>query len=320
MLAPAIGELLSGSSPPAEFFNPIAFLMLAILYGGGALLARELTFRWGKGWATLLTLGAAYGVIEEGLMVKSFFDPAWVDLDILGVYGRWAGVNWVWAVELTLFHAVFSITIPVILVGLLFPEQQERPWISPRAFRRLAILFVLNGVFIFFALTPYRPPFLPYAAAAVLVGWLYRRARRLPPDTVPVPDRKPAPMRSYFLTGFLGTVALFFFSWVLPNLEVPVFITLLLLIGLPFLVRRRLRKMAGRGEGWPRRHLWALASGTLSFFISLAPLQELDNAARPDNTAGMTLIGLGMAALLVWIGRRIRQHEEGRERAAAVAH
>lgn len=127
-------------------------------------------------------------------------------------------------------------------------------------------------------------------------------------------------MRSYFLTGFLGTVALFFFSWVLPNLEVPVFITLLLLIGLPFLVRRRLRKMAGWGESWPRRRLWALASGALSFFIILAPLQELDNAARPDNRAGMTLVGFGMGVLLIYIGRRIRQHEGRRERVAAVAH
>ncbi len=40
-LSPAIGELLSGSSPPAEFFSP--FLpVLAVLYGGGAILSREL--------------------------------------------------------------------------------------------------------------------------------------------------------------------------------------------------------------------------------------------------------------------------------------
>ena len=67
-LSPLIGELLSGSAPPAEFFNPVGFIMLAVLYGGGAILAREMTHRWDKSWPTLLVLGAAYGVAEEGLM------------------------------------------------------------------------------------------------------------------------------------------------------------------------------------------------------------------------------------------------------------
>jgi hypothetical protein len=75
-LAPAIGELLSGSSPPAEFFKPFPLLLLSALYGGGALLLRELALSWGKRWPTILTLGLAYGILEEGLMVKSFFDPS----------------------------------------------------------------------------------------------------------------------------------------------------------------------------------------------------------------------------------------------------
>ena len=55
-LAPAIGELLSGSAPPVEFFNPIGFVILAALYGSGAILVRELTFRWRKGWLSLFLL------------------------------------------------------------------------------------------------------------------------------------------------------------------------------------------------------------------------------------------------------------------------
>ena len=86
-LAPMVGELLSGSSPPVEFFNPFGLALLSLLYGGGAIIARELMRRWGKGWGALLLLGAAYGIVEEGLMVKSFFDPNWVDLGALGHYG-----------------------------------------------------------------------------------------------------------------------------------------------------------------------------------------------------------------------------------------
>jgi hypothetical protein len=124
LLAPVCGELLSSSAPPLEFFNPLTFATLCLLYGGGAVLVRELAFRWRKGWVSILILGAAYGVIEEGLMVKSFFDPNWMDIGILGSYGRWLGVNWVWTVELTIYHAVISIGIPILITTLLFPERK----------------------------------------------------------------------------------------------------------------------------------------------------------------------------------------------------
>ncbi len=40
-MSPAIGDLLSGSSPPLQFFNPVLLLLLVALYGCGALLVRE---------------------------------------------------------------------------------------------------------------------------------------------------------------------------------------------------------------------------------------------------------------------------------------
>ncbi len=39
LLSPAVGELLSGSSPPEEFFIPWVFATLVALYGAGAVLA-----------------------------------------------------------------------------------------------------------------------------------------------------------------------------------------------------------------------------------------------------------------------------------------
>ena len=66
-LAPAIAELLSGSAPPSEFFNPVGFLLLASLCGSGALIARELKVRWNKGYVLLLTLGATIKVTDSNL-------------------------------------------------------------------------------------------------------------------------------------------------------------------------------------------------------------------------------------------------------------
>ena len=47
--------------------SPATFLLIAALYGFGVLFARELVVGWGGGWASMLALGAAFGVLEEGL-------------------------------------------------------------------------------------------------------------------------------------------------------------------------------------------------------------------------------------------------------------
>ncbi len=140
-LSPAIAELLLGSSPPSEFFSPFSLLLLCSLYGSGALIVRELKIRWNKGFVSMFVLGAAYGIIEEGLMVKSFFDPGWMDIGVLGVYGRWLGVNWVWAEWLTIYHAIFSIAIPITLVELAYPETKGNSWLSTKKFLGVTILF-----------------------------------------------------------------------------------------------------------------------------------------------------------------------------------
>ena len=110
-LSPIVGELLSGSTPLLGFMNPLVLLMLCTLYGGGAILCRELRVRWAKGWGSLFILAAAYGIVEEGLFCKSFFDPAWKDLGANAHFGRLWEVNWPWAFMLTIFHMFLSLSL-----------------------------------------------------------------------------------------------------------------------------------------------------------------------------------------------------------------
>ena len=56
-------------------------LILVLLYGCGALLIREVTRRTGRGWPTILLLGAAYGVIEAGLVDQAMFNPSFEGWD-----------------------------------------------------------------------------------------------------------------------------------------------------------------------------------------------------------------------------------------------
>ena len=132
VLSPAIGELLSGSSPPAQFFNPVFFLLLVGLYGCGALLVRETVVRRGLSGAGLLLLGAAYAIIEEGLTCKSFFNLHWTDTGFLSVYGRGWGMNWVWTFGLTVYHMTVSIAVPIFLTEALFSSRANGPWLRRR--------------------------------------------------------------------------------------------------------------------------------------------------------------------------------------------
>jgi hypothetical protein len=301
-LAPATAELLSGASPPLKFFNPVLFVVLCVLYGCGAILVRELTYRWDKGWPTILALGAAYGLIEEGLMVKSLFDPAWPGLGNFGAVGRAGGVNWVWGVNLTLYHAVFSIAIPILLVELVFP--QSRPWVGRRTLILAASLLAADVVFGFALMTPYRPPVLPYILTAVLVAGLIALARCLPRTVLSAAPGAPRPGRVRWvgLAAFLGTLAFFGVSWWLPSTGVPAWalicLTSLVVVG-TFLGLAVLL----RGGSWvnPAMRL-SVAAGGLAFFILLTPLQEFGRGA-----AGMTLVGLAFLVGLIALALRLRR-------------
>jgi hypothetical protein len=147
------------------------------------LLVRDYARRWQKGWRSILILGAAYGIIEEGIMVRSFFSPTWKDLGVLGTYGRWLGTNWVWAEWLAIYHAIFSITIPIFLVELTFPQSKTRIWLSSRMrvlFHGLLVLAIILGFFAF----PYDPGILAITgciAAVVTLGWLAKRIPNISP-------------------------------------------------------------------------------------------------------------------------------------------
>jgi len=238
-------------------------------------------------------------------MVKSFFDPAWMGLGVLGVYGRWAGVNWVWTVMLTLYHTVVSIAIPIMLVELMYPGERDEPWLGRRGLHTVSILLAIDVLFGFTLLTPYRPPLVPYLASGLAVLALYRLARRLPPSWAD--QRLDVPWGTFRLSlaGFLAIAALFFGGWALPALHLPASLTILFMLLAAFGFWRLIRWASGEGA-WDDRGRWALVSGSLTVFILLALAAEND-PARVDNPAGMGLVGLTAAVALLYLGVRIRK-------------
>jgi len=313
-LAPVIPELLTGSTPPAHFFNPMGFALLCGLYGSGAVFVRELTHRWGKGWPTLLTLGAAYGIIEEGLMVRSFFNPNWPDLGILAQYGRWIGVNWVWVLQLTVFHSVFSIAIPILLVNLVFPNQRSRSWVRDRTLFFLGAVLVIE-ILLGFILFPYGAPPIQYLTAVIAVAGLFWLAKRLPHPMFARDEIKG--IRSPFifgLVGALGTFAFFLVFWGLPSTGIPAPVTMGMSMGYVALVAWVILRMTDNGSCWSDTHQLGLVGGAVSPFIIMAPLREL-SGAQPKNLAGISLVALVFVVILGWMAVRIRRREPSRTRA-----
>ena len=317
LLAPIIGELLSGSAPPSEFFTPAGFLVLAILYGGGAILIRELVIRWGRGWYSILLLGAAYAIVEEGLMVKSFFDPLWQDIGILGYYGRWAGINWIWSMELTIYHAVISIAIPIFLTELIFPAVRRERWLGRGMITVVTVCFSANVIFGNIFLTDYRPGAIEYLVAIgaivglVLIVWRFPRRQIVTVDSGGTAVKNPL---IFWLTGFAAMISFIIIFWVLPEFIVlPLVIVILgvlMLGGFYWLVRR----LSGNFSTWGDIHQLALVSGPLTIFMIMTPIQEFD-PNRTDNTTGMTLVGILMLVFLVVVFwktiKRVRVKENG---------
>jgi hypothetical protein len=137
ILTPGIPEYLSTSSPVLNLVaDPFWFFLgLAInvgQYTAGALLIREALIRWKKGWATVLLLGLAYGITEEGLGDNTLFRSNHGTDGVLGWFGRLDGVNWVWSTGVLAFHVIYSIGLPILLLGLALPATRGRSLLSRR--------------------------------------------------------------------------------------------------------------------------------------------------------------------------------------------
>ena len=300
LLSPIIAEMMSGSTPPLAWLNPIAVLFLVWLYGAGVLVVRETAVRWKTGWPSILLLGAAYGIIEEGLAVKSFFDPGWKDLGTLGWYGRSLDVNWIWAVWLTIFHAVVSIAIPIFLVECIWPRIRGQPLTSRRGYITAIVLLAGAAVTINALLTPYRPSvwhLLGALAAVVFLVWAARhQAARL---WALIPARKlPRSPRVYAIAGFGFLMGSFLLYGGGPFFGGFPLVTILegmaVLVAVILLVHRT----SADPIRWARQR-FAFVAGCLGFLIVLDVFLEL------AGVRGAAVVAALFVYLLVRLYRRI---------------
>ena len=304
VLAPVLGELVSGHQAPLEFINPLNFLLLSLPYGCGALLCRELVVRWGGGSLCLLLLGIAYGVYEEGVVVYSLFDPHWSELGAMAQYGYFAGVNWTWAAGTVQFHALVSIGASVALAHMIYPDQRAKPWLGKRGLVvgvvvLLAWIPALGSIMIFDMKRPL-PPLHLYAAAWGVIAALVLAAYRIAKRTTSAARHASVKPWAFFLLGAVNISLLFIGVYIMPEHGAPpLIVTMLLLILLDAVSLFLWWRWSGRGWGWDDRHRLALVSGILAFFVLFTFLKDL------ESWQGSSIVGV-LAILGLWqLGRTV---------------
>ena len=144
LLSPMIAELFSGSTPLLVFFSPFVFLVYLGFYGFGALIIRETVARKRLNFASVLLFGAAYGVLEEGIVLKSWFDPNWMGATVVSGVLRVYGIGILQPLTNVVYHAVISIGAPILIVQSL--SQSREPWVSKRWTMLASVLFVMSAI------------------------------------------------------------------------------------------------------------------------------------------------------------------------------
>lgn len=143
VLAPAIAELSIGDLP-FDLTGLVSLLFLVPIYGAGAVLVRDLVRRRGRGWPSILLLGAAYGLVEEGIGLQSLFSPT-IYHGIGPAWGaRLLGLNGAYTEFQVVNHAIWSIALPILFTDLIFPARRRQPLLGKAGLVVTSLVYLLG--------------------------------------------------------------------------------------------------------------------------------------------------------------------------------
>jgi hypothetical protein len=317
LLAPIFAELIQAYlGDLGGVFGMLFFVVfLAPLYGGAALLIREVAVRTGRGWPCRLLLATAFGVAMPTLVDVSLFTPSNPDIDywddimssaVVGGVSLYAVVSWIGG------HILMSISAPLAVVESLV--RAPGPWLSRTGIAVTAVLMVAVAAAIHadsVGSNEVDATALRYAVSVAVVVALVAAA--LSPLGRPVRRRTgkvwlPSPLGCAGI-GFLGMIAfdLAPISWAGVALDLSV-----LVVGGLLVLRW------SRDARWGQRHVAALAFGgilarTLVGFLAPLPADTSWAEKVTQNTSYLLLV----LALGVALERRTRGDDAAYPRMSA---
>lgn len=256
------------------------------------------------------------GSLKRGFLVKSFFNPGWVDMGHLSAYGMYLGVQWPWTIELTIYHATISTLIPIAIVDQLWPEHRYTPLLRKRG-RRLALtgITVVTVFGMIFMGTQTRGRMIPFYPnpllllgsflTVILLIWLAYHFRESRTGTYRTRLLSP---QIFMAGGFLFVALNLLTPNVMAGAGVSGFKTILVQLIIAGLALLFVRYQVYHRDVTTRHHV-SLITGSLLFLILLTPIHEFTPTANPDPTRGMLAVGItALALLLLWRHTVLKRH------------
>ncbi len=311
LVTPLVAEL--------AFSTPLRMAWLVLLwlpiYGAGILLVRELVRRAGRGWPSILLLGFAYELVEDGIGLQALSSPHLYHAADWGA--RVFGLNLPYWELNAIYHVVFSAAIPILLTDLMFPSHRDVPYLKTFGLVVTAIVALLGLGLLRISVPPSQDPgyvaplwvLVGTVVAVVVVGVI---ALKVLPRKVANVDRtsvKVPPLPVLWIVGGVAAILalglLFPFGgatqpsftrgwWVLA----PMVATAAVCVGAYVPIRRW-----SAAAGWTDRHALALAGGALvghSLVGSAAAHTTFDQV-------GLLVVTVVTAALVLLLDSRIRR-------------
>jgi hypothetical protein len=291
-LSPFVAEFLSGSSPFFTFFSPFVFAVYLGFYGLGALLIRELVAHKKYGYASVVLLGAAFGILEEGIILKSWFDPTWMGAQITSQALRVYGVSVLQPFANVVYHAVISITAPIVLVDSL---SSRAPWLSTRKVALCGVFFGAAAVLLSTFNYDYKIGALQYIVGIIPFGVCV--VLGLKGITVPGGTKVYTPLGLWFL-GSLFVVLLFSIFYALTNAGISWIIIIILALLLYTMYGRAYARVR-----WEPRTYYASAAGFISGLLPIVAIMARTSPQKVLNFVG-TLI---FTVLLIIVYKKVFQ-------------
>src|SRR5262245_59630685 len=315
LMSPLLAEFIFGATPLSRLGGIVP---LIVFYGGGVVIIRDLARRRETGWGRIVLLAAAYGIIEEGLVILSMFNPELFKAGLLG--GRVLGVNGVWSERTVGYHVVYSIVIPIYLTELLFPERRTEPWLGWKSLTILAMLYFLSAVFVGVVfrriLAPGFATPVPQAAVALLIvialgAWALLKPVKSESSSTARDQRVP----SFWILGILGFLLAgsWFHLLILPSIlrtGALVVIPMLATLAMVASYVHWLDRWSTQSRDWTDLHGLAVVIGVLIpmmlfGYVAVTAANRVDQIAQGVSS----LLALG---LLITIAFRTRARSRSR--------
>lgn len=300
VLSPLVAEFLLGDFTLAALGS---LLFLAPMYGGGAVLIREVARRNGLAWPGIALLALAYGLLEEGIVTQSLFNPDYAGAHLLDRgFVPALGIAVPWTVYVLALHTVWSISVPIAVVEE-WTDRRTVPWLRTPGLVLISVVFVLGTAAVTagsYSDGHFMASGLQLATVAVVVAALIVAAFAVPRQLRQLPGTPPVPWVVLLVTLAGGSLVIVCLRWN-PVLSVITMLAVFAAVVAAILTW-------SRRDGWGGRHrLGAVGGGLLTYAWHSFTMTPLSGDGPIITPVSHLVLALAAVAILVAAGRtRVR--------------